>query len=245
MRKRRQNLENSRKRVKRGSMQEGASVASHEESTCDLSRGVRSRSRRGSRLVLDVLNTEDRPSASQPDSPFLNAAYTNRSRSSFYLILNLGATPSSERDTPSRREGEEDGDGSQEGGHSFLVRLFETFFGPVFFLRRNERRERDGGTSRDQTVYFEIRNLVINIFNILNDDLKSSKNTVTRENLSRIQTEKCGPDVEGKCSICLSNFGEDEELRLLRCKHKFHMSCVDPWLLFSTDTCPMCREPVL
>ncbi|KAL1215850.1 RING-H2 finger protein ATL54 [Cardamine amara subsp. amara] len=52
--------------------------------------------------------------------------------------------------------------------------------------------------------------------------------------------------VEGSdCSVCLSEFEEEETLRLLpKCKHAFHLSCIDTWLRSHTN-CPLCRAPVV
>ncbi|OMO99798.1 Zinc finger, RING-type [Corchorus capsularis] len=48
--------------------------------------------------------------------------------------------------------------------------------------------------------------------------------------------------VEGTdCSVCLSEFQEDENLRLLpKCNHAFHVPCIDTWLK-SHSSCPLCR----
>ncbi|CAL9105511.1 unnamed protein product [Musa textilis] len=44
-----------------------------------------------------------------------------------------------------------------------------------------------------------------------------------------------------ECAVCLSEFEDDEELRLLpRCSHVFHPDCIDAWLA-SHVTCPVCR----
>ncbi|KAK3185114.1 hypothetical protein Dsin_032400 [Dipteronia sinensis] len=52
--------------------------------------------------------------------------------------------------------------------------------------------------------------------------------------------------VEGtECSVCLSEFQEDETLRLLpKCNHAFHIPCIDTWLRSHTN-CPMCRAPII
>ncbi|GAA0157422.1 hypothetical protein LIER_14692 [Lithospermum erythrorhizon] len=52
--------------------------------------------------------------------------------------------------------------------------------------------------------------------------------------------------VEGSdCSVCLSEFDEDENLRLLpKCSHAFHIHCIDTWLRSHTN-CPLCRAPVV
>ncbi|XP_076915160.1 RING-H2 finger protein ATL46-like [Bidens hawaiensis] len=44
------------------------------------------------------------------------------------------------------------------------------------------------------------------------------------------------------CAVCLSEFVESDELRLLpTCSHAFHISCIDTWLQ-SNSTCPLCRN---
>ncbi|TKY59470.1 RING-H2 finger protein ATL54 [Spatholobus suberectus] len=52
--------------------------------------------------------------------------------------------------------------------------------------------------------------------------------------------------IEGtECSVCLSEFQEDENLRLLpKCNHAFHLPCIDTWLRSHTN-CPMCRAPIV
>lgn len=51
--------------------------------------------------------------------------------------------------------------------------------------------------------------------------------------------------VEGTdCSVCLSEFQENESLRLLpKCSHAFHLPCIDTWLK-SHSTCPLCRSNI-
>ncbi|KZV81895.1 hypothetical protein EXIGLDRAFT_360558 [Exidia glandulosa HHB12029] len=46
------------------------------------------------------------------------------------------------------------------------------------------------------------------------------------------------------CPICILDFEEGEDVRVLPCKghHMFHRECVDPWLLDSSGSCPLCRE---
>ncbi|KAL2928853.1 RING-H2 finger protein ATL43 [Bienertia sinuspersici] len=44
-----------------------------------------------------------------------------------------------------------------------------------------------------------------------------------------------------ECAVCLNRFEPDEILRLLpKCKHAFHVECVDTWL-DAHSTCPLCR----
>ncbi|KAL2643702.1 hypothetical protein R1flu_011289 [Riccia fluitans] len=44
-----------------------------------------------------------------------------------------------------------------------------------------------------------------------------------------------------ECAVCLSRFEDSDILRLLpKCKHAFHLECIDTWLV-SHSTCPLCR----
>ncbi|KAJ9131838.1 hypothetical protein P3X46_034750 [Hevea brasiliensis] len=46
------------------------------------------------------------------------------------------------------------------------------------------------------------------------------------------------------CSVCLSEFQENENLRFLpKCNHAFHLPCIDPWLK-SHASCPLCRANI-
>ncbi|GER57828.1 RING/U-box superfamily protein [Striga asiatica] len=51
--------------------------------------------------------------------------------------------------------------------------------------------------------------------------------------------------IEGtECAVCLSEFEENESLRLLpKCSHAFHLPCIDTWLK-SHSNCPLCRANV-
>ncbi|XP_022738172.1 E3 ubiquitin-protein ligase Os04g0590900-like [Durio zibethinus] len=52
--------------------------------------------------------------------------------------------------------------------------------------------------------------------------------------------------IEGTdCSVCLSEFQEDDSLRLLpKCSHAFHVHCIDTWLR-SHSNCPLCRANII
>ncbi|KAJ9186598.1 hypothetical protein P3X46_002147 [Hevea brasiliensis] len=47
------------------------------------------------------------------------------------------------------------------------------------------------------------------------------------------------------CAICLDCFQKGERCRSFPlCKHTFHASCIDPWLVRRL-TCPTCRSPFI
>ncbi|CAN0877544.1 RING-H2 finger protein ATL52 [Linum grandiflorum] len=54
-------------------------------------------------------------------------------------------------------------------------------------------------------------------------------------------------DVGGGCAICLEEWEEGDECRVLpECNHVYHKLCVDGWLLSAGDhlvrRCPICRS---
>jgi hypothetical protein len=64
-------------------------------------------------------------------------------------------------------------------------------------------------------------------------DLDNLEKTVFSEHDVAPEGEEC-------CAICLGDYEAQDELRVLPCKHTFHVSCVDEWLL-KKATCPRCR----
>lgn len=74
--------------------------------------------------------------------------------------------------------------------------------------------------------------------------------SAAKKALSKIPTKHVkaeDKEVEGEgecCAICIEPFKLSEVLRILPCKHEFHKSCIDPWLL-EHRTCPMCKMDIL
>lgn len=57
------------------------------------------------------------------------------------------------------------------------------------------------------------------------------------------EQEGCSADSSGDdgcCPICLCEFSNGDELRVLPCGHEMHKTCLDAWLI-TNPTCPKCR----
>jgi hypothetical protein len=54
-----------------------------------------------------------------------------------------------------------------------------------------------------------------------------------------------GPISNDSCPICLSDFNEGEQIKVLPCsgKHSYHISCIDEWLRINSVCC-LCRETI-
>ena len=46
-----------------------------------------------------------------------------------------------------------------------------------------------------------------------------------------------------ECAICFCEYGPDDEVSPLPCKHYFHAECIQTWIK-DNPTCPMCRDPI-
>jgi len=41
------------------------------------------------------------------------------------------------------------------------------------------------------------------------------------------------------CPVCVEDFLESDDVRILPCGHTYHQHCIDPWLLGFAGTCPL------
>ncbi|OZJ05599.1 hypothetical protein BZG36_01484 [Bifiguratus adelaidae] len=47
-----------------------------------------------------------------------------------------------------------------------------------------------------------------------------------------------------ECAICLEDYLDEDELRILPCKHEFHTGCIDGWLTTRKKFCPICKRDI-
>ncbi|CAH8445967.1 unnamed protein product [Dicrocoelium dendriticum] len=54
------------------------------------------------------------------------------------------------------------------------------------------------------------------------------------------ESSECFATADERCMICLEDYKPKDLLRTLRCRHEYHVACVDKWLK-NKRTCPLCR----
>ncbi|XP_043910790.1 E3 ubiquitin-protein ligase RNF43 [Protopterus annectens] len=84
--------------------------------------------------------------------------------------------------------------------------------------------------------------------------LRAISRLATRKYKSRCRSgthkQHGGPDSGSSCSsaptcaVCLEEFVEGQDLRIISCLHEFHKQCVDPWLILHR-TCPLCMYNIM
>ncbi|KAK6121594.1 hypothetical protein DH2020_044653 [Rehmannia glutinosa] len=106
----------------------------------------------------------------------------------------------------------------------------------------------------------KLRNYLISLFQVL-DEIHHQSLSLSLSNLSlpapasvvdtfplksykKIKNAESDPDDVQQCYICLADYEEGDKLRVLPCKHEYHVSCIDKWLKEVNRVCPLCRHNV-
>lgn len=67
---------------------------------------------------------------------------------------------------------------------------------------------------------------------------------VSRLVKKQFRIEKRRENEAEECAICLEDYHEGEDLRVLPCRHDFHCYCVDAWLTTQKKFCPICKRDI-
>jgi hypothetical protein len=85
-------------------------------------------------------------------------------------------------------------------------------------------------------------NLLNNIINNVNDE--DVIVSLTEEELNKIPSKQYS-EISNECincPICQDNIEQENIVRELKCKHFFHINCIDKYLLDYSYKCPICRN---
>ena len=75
-----------------------------------------------------------------------------------------------------------------------------------------------------------------------NKPVQSMKDWIKEYRVNKKMKDIVDPNKLTTCVICLSKFKDNDDIRLLKCKHNFHTECIDKWLKDYNYKCPICRE---
>lgn len=61
----------------------------------------------------------------------------------------------------------------------------------------------------------------------------------SHEEDKRDKTIDTSKDTSLTCSVCTEDFAENDNVRILPCRHIYHRRCIDPWLVRFGGNCPL------
>ena len=98
---------------------------------------------------------------------------------------------------------------------------------PVKVFRTRNMESKDGNSqlhnTTDQTMSGES-----------SECLERSSSSTLNEDGQNIEDHEC-------CRICLVEYENGDQIRILPCNHEFHKDCIDSWLV-KNSSCPACRH---
>lgn len=110
----------------------------------------------------------------------------------------------------------------------FSLRVDQRIYGPSFNLTPIQQPH-----TEDKNIVTGLSKSIINSYDTFPFD-KNHIATINKDN-----------DYDTICSICISDYKEQEILKMMpQCRHYFHRDCVDTWLKVNAS-CPICRNSLL
>jgi hypothetical protein len=117
-----------------------------------------------------------------------------------------------------------------------------------FIIPQNLSNELRMAANSDGEMEVPLSNVIFEVqiyYDVLDSPFPSGPVAATKEELMRTKVLRgTKADECSECSICMANFVRNQKLRLLPCEHRFHLRCVDKWLLAHSNKCPICRAEV-
>jgi hypothetical protein len=166
-------------------------------------------------------------------------------------------TSSAEGDLPGQLSFNMSGDGNPPSGQmlqSLFTGLLNTNGDNVHnviqdFMNQNNISDFDITFSSTPLAGLSIPSGGPDFFNFLmnNNFFDSVPITLNRESLNRLPVFKYRElpseiNQSNNCAICQEDYSEEDDVRVLLCRHYFHKSCIDRWLSEENVRCPVCRH---
>ncbi len=68
--------------------------------------------------------------------------------------------------------------------------------------------------------------------------------TAATENEMNNRIILCSPIEDSDCAICQTSINSKYCKRFYKCKHEFHIKCINQWISMDAS-CPMCRHRIV
>ncbi|KAL4154992.1 hypothetical protein PRNP1_007106 [Phytophthora ramorum] len=87
--------------------------------------------------------------------------------------------------------------------------------------------------------------------NVGSDDInlgneKQQSSVQNEELVKKRTTYRSSSDSESEtCPICLDDFEDGADVKVLPCQHFFHVDCINPWLEGRSGRCPLCKQDAI
>jgi E3 ubiquitin-protein ligase RNF13 len=81
---------------------------------------------------------------------------------------------------------------------------------------------------------------------LLRLDERVQRKTIDTNILNSLQTITANEThVNDQCTICMENYILAQQLKLLPCKHIFHLTCIETYLAQFSNQCPLDNLPLI
>ena len=113
-------------------------------------------------------------------------------------------------------------------------------------MSRGRHRHQRGSRHEDEVVEYaepEFDMTYENLVNLSPVRCGLDSDTLAALPKTKLTTEMISKLPEERCSVCLCDYAEGDEILTLPCNHIFHTDCITSWLLES-KVCPCCKQQI-